>query len=189
MCLSMVAAGLAFLMIGGVTNPALIGSFPKAVLLISAVIFIIGFAFSWGPCVWLLCSEIFPIEGREVGMTITTMVNWIFAGLGNGGVNFDAKLRRGSCDELDLFYGHIGGMDTFAKGLEIASKIIEDKVLDNFVADRYSSFNSGIGQEIMNGNCSLEKCEKFILENGEPTLKSGRQEYLENIINDYILNS
>jgi len=110
-------------------------------------------------------------------------------GLGNGGVNFDAKLRRGSCDELDLFYGHIGGMDTFAKGLEIAAKINEDKVLDNFVAKRYSSYNSGIGQEIMSGNCSLENCEKFILKNGEPTLKSGRQEYLENIINDYILNS
>jgi len=110
-------------------------------------------------------------------------------GLGNGGVNFDAKLRRGSCDELDLFYGHIGGMDTFARGLVIASKISEDKVLDNFIAQRYSSYNSGFGREIMAGSCSLEDCEKFVLKNGEPTLKSGRQEYLENIINDYLLNS
>jgi xylose isomerase len=107
-------------------------------------------------------------------------------GLGNGGVNFDAKLRRGSCDEADLFYAHIGGMDTFARGLEIAAKIKEDKVLDNFVSERYSSFNTGIGAKIMNGNCSLEECEKFVLENDEPLLKSGRQEYLENIINSYL---
>lgn len=110
-------------------------------------------------------------------------------GLGNGGINFDAKLRRGSCDETDLFYGHIGGMDTFAKGLEIAAKIIEDKAIDNFVTERYSSYNSDIGLDIMNGKCSLEACEKYVIEKGEPKLKSGKQEYLENIINSYIVNS
>jgi xylose isomerase len=110
-------------------------------------------------------------------------------GLGAGGVNFDAKLRRGSCDETDLFYAHIGGMDTYAKGLEIAAKIIEDKILDDFISERYSSFNTGIGLDIMNGKSSLEECEKYVLEHREPVLKSGRQEYLENIINDYVINS
>ncbi len=118
--------------------------------------------------------------------TYACMVVLKQGGLGRGGINFDAKLRRGSCDEMDLFYGHIGGMDTFARGLETASKIIEDKVLDNFILERYSSFNSGIGADIMNGRCSLEECEKYIFEHGEPILRSGRQEYLENIINDYI---
>jgi SP family galactose:H+ symporter-like MFS transporter len=77
----MVAAGVAFLMIGTQTDPALIGSTPKVILLVSVIIYIFGFAVSWGPVAWLVCSEIFPIEGREVGMTLTTMVNWTFAGL------------------------------------------------------------------------------------------------------------
>ncbi len=110
-------------------------------------------------------------------------------GIAPGGINFDAKLRRGSCDLLDLFYAHIGGMDAFARGLEIAAKLIEDKVLDNFVKERYSSYTKGIGKQIMTGKSSFEACEKYILENGEPILKSGRQEYLENIINDYIANA
>ena len=119
--------------------------------------------------------------------TYVCMVILKQGGLGNGGINFDAKLRRGSCDTIDLFHGHIGGMDTFAKGLETAAKIIEDKVIDNFISERYSSFNNKIGAKIINGTCSLDECEKFILEKGEPILKSGRQEYLENIINSYIL--
>jgi xylose isomerase len=109
-------------------------------------------------------------------------------GIQSGGINFDAKLRRGSCDDIDLFYGHIGGMDTFARGLEIAAKIHEDGIIDNFINERYSSFKSGIGLGIMNGTETLESCENYVLKKGEPTLKSGRQEYLENIINDYIVN-
>jgi SP family galactose:H+ symporter-like MFS transporter len=81
MLATMIAAGLAFNAIGKVSDPALIGSGPKAVLLISVIVYIFGFAVSWGPVAWLVCSEIFPLEGREVGMTITTMVNWNFAGL------------------------------------------------------------------------------------------------------------
>ncbi|MCP4177010.1 MAG: xylose isomerase [bacterium] len=110
-------------------------------------------------------------------------------GIQSGGINFDAKLRRGSCDSMDLFYAHVGGMDTFARGLEIAAKIQEDGVIDNFVDERYSSFKTGLGLGIMNGTETLESCEKFVIDNGEPVLKSGRQEYLENIINDYIVNS
>ena len=81
MLVTMIAAGVAFQQIGSVFDPAMIGGTPKAVLLISAILYIFGFAVSWGPVVWLVCSEIFPLEGREVGMTITTMVNWTFAGL------------------------------------------------------------------------------------------------------------
>lgn len=81
MCLSMVAAGMAFAHIDQLTSPAIISSTPKIVLLLAIIVYIFGFAFSWGPVVWLLCSEIFPLQGREVGMTITTMINWTFAGL------------------------------------------------------------------------------------------------------------
>ncbi len=81
MLVTMIAAGLAFQSIGTVSDPSMIGGTPKMILLISVIIYIFGFAVSWGPVVWLVCSEIFPLEGREVGMTITTMVNWTFAGL------------------------------------------------------------------------------------------------------------
>lgn len=81
MLITMIAAGLAFASIGGITDPSQIGGVPKAVLLISVIVYIFGFAVSWGPVAWIICSEVFPLEGREVGMTITTMVNWTFAGL------------------------------------------------------------------------------------------------------------
>ena len=81
MIITMLAAGFAFQSIGSVSDPSLIGGAPKMLLLISVIIYIFGFAVSWGPVVWLVCSEIFPLEGREVGMTITTMINWTFAGL------------------------------------------------------------------------------------------------------------
>ncbi|MBV9697956.1 MAG: sugar porter family MFS transporter [Gammaproteobacteria bacterium] len=81
MLVSMVAAGLAFQALGAHPDPAAIAHGPKTVLLLAVIVYIFGFAVSWGPVVWLVCSEIFPLEGREVGMTITTMVNWTFAGL------------------------------------------------------------------------------------------------------------
>jgi SP family galactose:H+ symporter-like MFS transporter len=79
MAVTMIATGVTFRSIAA--NPTMIGGTAKAVLLASAVIYIFGFAVSWGPVAWIVCSEIFPLEGREVGMTITTMVNWTFAGL------------------------------------------------------------------------------------------------------------
>ncbi|MDH3371759.1 MAG: sugar porter family MFS transporter [Gammaproteobacteria bacterium] len=81
MFVTMVAAGLAFQAIGTGADAAIIGNAPKTILLLAVIVYIFGFAVSWGPVVWLVCSEIFPLEGREVGMTITTMVNWTFAGL------------------------------------------------------------------------------------------------------------
>jgi MFS transporter, SP family, galactose:H+ symporter len=79
MLVTMTAAGLAFHHIA--TETSLIGEIPKAILLLAVIIYIFGFAFSWGPVAWIICSEIFPLKGREIGMTITTMVNWTFAGL------------------------------------------------------------------------------------------------------------
>lgn len=81
MFITMVAAGVAFHLVGQVSDPSLVGGLPKTILLVSVIVYIFGFAVSWGPVAWLVCSEIFPLEGREIGMTITTMVNWTFAGL------------------------------------------------------------------------------------------------------------
>ena len=107
-------------------------------------------------------------------------------GLGSGGLNFDAKVRRSSTDPTDLFYAHIGGMDAFARGLLIAHQIIQDKVLSDIVAKRYSSFNSDIGKKIMSGKAGLKEIEKWVMKASKPVLESGRQELLENIINSYI---
>ncbi len=108
-------------------------------------------------------------------------------GLGRGGLNFDAKVRRGSIDPTDLFYAHIGGMDAFARGLMIAHKIIEDKVLSSFIEGRYASYQSGIGAKMMSGKTGLEEVEQWVLREGNPVVQSGRQEMLENVINSYIL--
>jgi xylose isomerase len=110
-------------------------------------------------------------------------------GIGSGGFNFDAKCRRGSSDALDLFYAHIGGMDTFARGLIVADKLAGDKALADFVAERYSSWKSPLGQEILAGNATSESLEQWIGEHGEPTPRSGRQEMLETIFNDYLLGA
>lgn len=108
-------------------------------------------------------------------------------GLGSGGTNFDSKVRRASFEPVDLFYGHIAGIDAFAKGLRVAYRLLEDKVLDQFVAERYQSFNTGIGKDIVNGKVGLKELEKYTLGNGNIQNKSGRQEMLEGILNQYIL--
>ena len=107
-------------------------------------------------------------------------------GLGSGGLNFDAKVRRGSIDTVDLFYAHIGGIDAFARGLLIAQQMIDDGFPSEHVAARYNGFQSGIGLDIMEGRAGFTDLEKYVIEKGEPVLKSGRQEYLENIFNHYI---
>ncbi|MBI1346863.1 xylose isomerase [bacterium] len=108
-------------------------------------------------------------------------------GLAPGGVNFDAKVRRESFEPIDLFYAHIGGMDAFARGAKIAAAIRKDRVLADFVSQRYDSYNSGIGQQIENGTATFETLEQYVLQKVEITPnKSGRQELIENIINDYL---
>ena len=118
--------------------------------------------------------------------TVYAMLEVLAAGgIGAGGMNFDAKVRRGSFEPVDLFHAHIGGMDAFARGLVIASAIIEDGFLEDFKKQRYSSWESE-GSAALAGSSSLEDCERFIREKGEPEVESGRQEYLENLINSFI---
>jgi xylose isomerase len=107
-------------------------------------------------------------------------------GLQGGGVNFDAKIRRNSTDPEDLFYAHIGGMDTFARALITADAILTKSEYKTFRRERYASFDSGKGAEFEKGKLSLEDLRQFAIESGEPKLRSGRQEWLENIINQYI---
>ncbi len=108
-------------------------------------------------------------------------------GLAPGGINFDAKVRRESFDPVDLFHAHIGGMDAFARGAKIAAAIRKEGVLADFVKQRYSSWDAGIGADIESGKASFGSLESYMLEKGDSAAnKSGRQEYLENLINEYL---
>ena len=107
-------------------------------------------------------------------------------GLGAGGFNFDAKVRRESTALEDLFIGHIGGMDAYARALVIADRIISDGKLDEFKAARYASFNNGAGQQFEAGNLGLADLRNIAAESGEPANISGKQEWVENLINDYM---
>jgi len=109
-------------------------------------------------------------------------------GLGSGGLNFDAKMRRGSTDLQDLFIAHIGAMDAFAFGLKIAAKLQKDRALSDFIKNRYESFDTGIGAKIEAGMADLKDLEAYVLKNGEPKQVSGKQEMLENIINQYLVD-
>lgn len=107
-------------------------------------------------------------------------------GLGSGGLNFDAKVRRTSTDPTDLFHAHIGGMDTFARGLLIAHKLREEKVFATVLANRYASYGTGIGASMMAGRSDLTAIDAWIMQNDTPVTPSARQEMLENILNSYI---
>jgi xylose isomerase len=124
----------------------------------------------------------------DIYLTTQCMLSILKAGgLTTGGLNFDAKVRRESFEAIDLFYAHIGGMDAFAHGLKIAAAIRKDGRLDDFVKQRYSSWDSGIGKEVESGKSSFAALEKYMLKKGEPTPNvSGRQEFLENLINEFI---
>jgi len=108
-------------------------------------------------------------------------------GFTTGGTNFDAKVRRESFEPVDLFHAHIAGMDTFARGLKIAAAIRKDGRLDAFVKERYNSFDSGIGRQIEKRRVGFKELADYALKMGEvKTNQSGRQEYLENLINEFI---
>jgi xylose isomerase len=108
-------------------------------------------------------------------------------GFTTGGLNFDTKLRRQSCEREDLFHGHIGGMDTMAKSLLNAAQLIEEAPLSSFVEQRYAGWKQGLGKDIFDGQHSLESLSKLVLDkNINPTSVSGRQELLENVVNRYI---
>jgi xylose isomerase len=108
-------------------------------------------------------------------------------GFTTGGVNFDAKVRRESFEPVDLFHAHIGGMDAFARGLKIAAAIRKDGRLAAFVKERYASWDTGIGRDIEAGRVGFKELEAYMLKKGEAAPNtSGRQEYLENLINEFI---
>ena len=107
-------------------------------------------------------------------------------GLGSGGLNFDAKVRRESTDMEDILIGHIGGMDNFARGLEIAHRLITESPLVSFREDRYASFNQGEGAVFERGGLGLDAMRDLAATNGEPATVSGRQEWLENLVNQYL---
>jgi xylose isomerase len=124
---------------------------------------------------------------NNVGELIEAMLVILEAGgFAGGGINFDAKIRRNSTDPEDLFYAHIGGMDTFARALIVANDVLEKSEYRKFRKERYASFDSGKGKEFEQGKLSLEDLRQYAIENGEPEVRSGRQEWLENIINRYI---
>ncbi|WP_017209278.1 xylose isomerase [Clostridium beijerinckii] len=107
-------------------------------------------------------------------------------GLAPGGVNFDSKVRRASFEKEDLFLAYIAGMDTFAKGLRVAYKLLENGDLEDFIKEKYSSFTEGIGKEIVEGKVGFKELEAYALNNNPIINKSGRQELLESIVNQYI---
>ncbi|XP_075952556.1 uncharacterized protein LOC142955083 [Anarhichas minor] len=126
----------------------------------------------------------FPMDIRNTTVVMKVIVEQ--GGLQPGGLNFDAKVRRESTDLEDLFIAHIGAMDTFARGLRNAVRIIKDGLIAGMVKERYSSFSHGLGQRVEDGSASLEEMEAFIKQNGEPNVTSGKQEKYESIFNHYI---
>ncbi|MBI5384934.1 MAG: xylose isomerase [Verrucomicrobia bacterium] len=130
-------------------------------------------------------TDQFPTDIYLTTQVMLTILK--YGGLATGGVNFDAKVRRESFEPIDLFYAHIGGMDAFARGLKIAAAIRKDGRLDDFVRQRYSSWDSGIGLKVEQGRASLRDLETYILKKGDADPNdSGRQEFLENLINEFI---
>jgi xylose isomerase len=133
-------------------------------------------------------TDQFNTDIKELTLAMISILR--AGGLGTGGFNFDAKLRRPSIELDDLFHAHIGGMDAYALGFRLARKILADGAFERFVADRYSSFDSGYGRDIEKGKLGFKALEKLVLTDlGEPTPRSGRQEYLENLLNRFLHQS
>jgi xylose isomerase len=130
-------------------------------------------------------TDQFNTDVKELTLAMVPILK--AGGLGKGGFNFDAKLRRQSIDVKDLFYAHIGGMDAYALAFKIAHKIIKDGTFANIVKERYASFDTGYGRDIEKKKLGLKDLEKLVLTQlGEPKPVSGRQEYLENLLNTYL---
>lgn len=129
-------------------------------------------------------TDQFPNDINEI--TESMLIILEAGGLQGGGVNFDAKIRRNSTDPTDLFYAHVGGMDIFARALITADNILQKSDYKKLRKDRYSSFDTGKGKEFEEGKLSLEDLRAYAIQNGEPKLASGKQEYIENLINRYI---
>jgi xylose isomerase len=130
-------------------------------------------------------TDQFNTDVRELTLAMLPILR--AGGLGSGGFNFDAKLRRPSIDPADLFYAHIGGMDAYALAYKLALKIRAEGKLEKFIADRYKSYDSDYGRAIEKKRVGFKDLEKLVLRKlGEPTPVSGRQEYLENLLSTYL---
>ena len=129
-------------------------------------------------------TDQFPINLNELTEAMLVILN--AGGFGGGGVNFDAKTRRNSTDLEDIFLAHIGGMDAFARAAISAEKILEKSNFKKFLKDRYASFDSGKGKEFEEGKLKLEDLREYALANGEPKQISGKQEWLENLVNHFL---
>ena len=130
-------------------------------------------------------TDQFPTDIYQTARTMLVLLK--HGGIGSGGVNFDAKIRRESIDIHDLYHAHIGGMDAFARGLKIAAAIRADGQLQQLVDQRYASWTSGLGAEIESGEHSLTSLEKIALETAAfQPMESGRQELFENMVNRFI---
>ncbi|MBN8685633.1 MAG: xylose isomerase [Chitinophagales bacterium] len=129
-------------------------------------------------------TDQFPNDINE--LTEAMLVILEAGGFNGGGINFDAKIRRNSTDPADLFYAHIGGMDNFARALVTADTILQQSDYKKIRAERYASYDTGKGRDFEAGKLSLEELRIFALENGEPAMRSGRQEYMENLVNRFI---
>lgn len=125
-------------------------------------------------------TDQFPIENFELTQAMMQIIR--NGGLGNGGSNFDAKLRRNSTDPEDIFIAHISGMDAMARALENAAEILENSELPRMVKERYASFDSGKGKDFEDGKLSLEDLVAYAKEHGEPAQISGKQELYETIV-------
>jgi xylose isomerase len=129
-------------------------------------------------------TDQFPTNLNE--LTESMLIIMEAGGFQGGGINFDAKIRRNSTDPADLFHAHIGGIDSFARALITAEAILEKSEYKQIRKNRYASFDTGVGKDFENGKLSLEDLRAYAIEKGEPATISGRQEYLENIINKFI---
>ena len=129
-------------------------------------------------------TDQFPNNIYEIVEALLVIIR--SGGLEGGGINFDAKTRRNSTDLEDLFHSHIGGIDLFAKSLLITQKIIEDSDYTSMLKNRYSSFESDLGKKFTNRELTLKQMNSYAKKIDEPNLKSGRQEFFENLINRYI---
>jgi xylose isomerase len=129
-------------------------------------------------------TDQFNTDIKELTLAMVSILR--AGGLGSGGLNFDAKLRRQSIDPEDLFHAHIGGMDAYALAFKTARRILADGKFTQFVAARYNSYNVGFGRDIETGKVGFKELEKIALKLGEPTPRSGKQEQLENLLNTYL---
>ncbi|HEX6333597.1 MAG TPA: xylose isomerase [Flavisolibacter sp.] len=129
-------------------------------------------------------TDQFPNNINE--LTEAMLVILEAGGFSGGGINFDAKIRRNSTDPADLFYAHIGGMDAFARALVAADNILRESAYKKFRQERYASFDGGAGKQFEEGKLSLEDLRQYAIQHGEPVITSGRQEWLELLINRYI---